>query len=272
MPLAPKTIEAFRKEGAAVLRGVISKEWVDRLRHGVDQNMATPGPYTKGYTKDGDPGHFFGDYCNWDRIPDYRAFFFESPAKHLAAELMGSAKVNLFHEHVLVKEPATRDRTPWHHDQPYYCVDGRDNVSLWIPLDPVPKGTCVEFVAGSHRWGRWFTPTKFVGMQYERDDEGYETIPDIDTSRSDYRLLSWDLDPGDCIAFHFLTVHGAPGNSSQSTRRRAFAARFTGDDATYAVRVGEMSPPFPEVTLKVGDVMDCNTFPVLVREEHVSDT
>ena len=64
MPLAPKAIEAFRKEGAAVLRGVISKEWVDRLRHGVDQNMATPGPYTKGYTKDGDPGHFFGDYCN----------------------------------------------------------------------------------------------------------------------------------------------------------------------------------------------------------------
>ena len=39
MPLAPKTIEAFRNEGAAVLRGVISKEWVDRLRHGVDQNM-----------------------------------------------------------------------------------------------------------------------------------------------------------------------------------------------------------------------------------------
>ena len=44
MPLAPKTIEAFRKEGAAVLRGVISKEWVDRLRHGVDGAATTAPP------------------------------------------------------------------------------------------------------------------------------------------------------------------------------------------------------------------------------------
>mgnify|MGYP001403438926 CR=1 FL=1 len=78
-------------------------------------------------------------------------------------------------------------------------------------------------------------------------------------------LASYKIQPGDCIAFHFLTVHGAPGNPSQTARRRAFAARFTGDDATYAVRDGEMSPPFPEVTLTPGDAMDCETFPVLLE-------
>ena len=51
--------------------------------------------------------------------------------------------------------------------------------------------------------------------------------------------------------------------NDQSTRRRAFAARFTGADATYARRRGEMSPPFPEVTLKPGQKLDCDTFPVL---------
>ena len=264
MLLDQDTIAAFRTDGAAVLRGVFSDDWVERLRAGVAENMATPGPYTKGYTKDGDPGHFFGDYCNWERIDAYRTFFFDSPAPKLAAQLMGSRKVNLFHEHVLVKEPATRDRTPWHHDQPYYCVDGRDNCSLWIPLDPVAKDTCVEFVAGSHRWGKRFMPSDFVGVQYDRQDDGYESVPDIDATREDYRLLAWDMQPGDAIAFHFLTVHGAPGNPSQATRRRAFAARFTGDDARYAVREGEMSPPFPEVTLAPGDRMDCATFPVLV--------
>ena len=264
MLLDEATITAFRTDGAAVLRGVFSDAWIARLRAGVAENMAAPGRYTKGYTKDGDPGRFFGDYCNWARIADYRAFFFDSPAPRLAGELMGSAKVNLFHEHVLVKEPGTRDRTPWHHDQPYYCVDGRDNCSLWIPLDPVPEDTCVEFVAGSHRWGKWFTPTKFKGVPYAREDDGYETVPDIDAARSGYRLLRWAMQPGDAIAFHFLTVHGAPGNPSPTVRRRAFAARFTGDDARYAVRDGEMSPPFPEVTLRVGDAMDCATFPVLV--------
>jgi len=80
--------------------------------------------------------------------------------------------------------------------------------SLWIPLDPVDQSVCPEFIAGSHQWGEW-----------------------------------WRLEPGDCIAFHFLTVHGAPENLS-AHRRRAFSARLLGDDATFAVRGGEMSPPF----------------------------
>jgi ectoine hydroxylase-related dioxygenase (phytanoyl-CoA dioxygenase family) len=264
MPLLDdKTIASFHEDGAVILRGALSVEWIETLRQGVKQNMGTPGPYTRGYTKDGEPGHFFGDYCNWRRIEAYRSFFFDSPAADLAGALMGSSKVNLFHEHVLVKEPGTLDRTPWHHDQPYYCVDGHDTCSLWIPLDPVSRDVCVEFVAGSHRWGRWFTPTKFVGVRYDRQDDGYEVMPDIDANLDDYRFLSWDLEPGDCIAFHFLTVHGAPGNLSQSTRRRAFAARFTGADVTYVRRQGEMSPPFPEVNLKPGQKLDCDTFPVL---------
>jgi ectoine hydroxylase-related dioxygenase (phytanoyl-CoA dioxygenase family) len=111
---------------------------------------------------------------------------------------MKSDKVNLFHEHAVVKEPGTKDRTPWHHDQPYYCVDGDDNVSLWIPLDPVPEERAVEFIRGSHKWGRWFTPTKFIGVDYERDDEGFETMPDIEAERHKYDIVSFGLEPGDC--------------------------------------------------------------------------
>ena len=177
MTLDDQTVTSFREDGATILRGVFSDDWMETLRRGVDRNMATPGPFTRGYAKDGAPGHFFGDYCNWRRIEEYRSFFFDSPAAGLARALMGSSNVNLFHEHVLVKEPGTLDRTPWHHDQPYYCVDGRDTCSLWIPLDPVPRETCVEFVAGSHRWGRWFTPTKFVGAAYQRQDAGYGRSP-----------------------------------------------------------------------------------------------
>ena len=135
MTLDRNVIDAFRNDGATILREVFSEFWIEELRAGIDFNMATPGPYTRKYTKQGEPGFFFGDYCNWQRIPHYKSFLFESPAANIAAELMGSSKVNLFHEHVLVKEPSTEDRTPWHHDQPYYCVNGFDTCSLWIPLD-----------------------------------------------------------------------------------------------------------------------------------------
>lgn len=256
--------QAYRESGAVVLRQVFS-DWIDPLRAGVDDNMNNPGSYQRVYTKTGQPGRFWGDYCNWQRISQYHDFVFRSPAAMLATELMGSKTARFFHEHVLVKEPGTQEKTPWHHDQPYYCVDGHQVCSLWIPLDTVPRTTCPEFIAGSHRWGQWFLPRKFSGVDYDHRADHLNTVPDIDNHRDDYDILSWDLQPGDAIAFHFLTLHGAPANTSTTTRRRAFAARWLGDDATYAERPGEISPPFPGLgaKLKAGDPMDSEEFPLV---------
>jgi ectoine hydroxylase-related dioxygenase (phytanoyl-CoA dioxygenase family) len=259
-------IEAYRRDGAVALRGVFSRDWIELLARGVERNMAEPGPYAKRYTPEGRPGLFFGDYCNWPRIPEYRAFMTGSPAASLAARLMGARKVNLFHEHVLVKEPGTEEKTPWHHDQPYYFVDGDQICSLWTPLDPVPLSTCVRYVAGSHRWGKWYVPARFAdGKDHPNRESKFESVPDIDAEPEKYRLLSWDLEPGDCIAFHGLTVHGAPGNKTPG-RRRAFAARFTGDDAVFTLRAGYMSPPPPETGgPEPGAPMDSEAFPVVWR-------
>jgi ectoine hydroxylase-related dioxygenase (phytanoyl-CoA dioxygenase family) len=90
-------------------------------------------------------------------------------------------------------------------------------------------------------------------------------MPDIDGRRDDYDIRHWSLQPGDAIAFHFLTVHGAPANLSSSHRRRGFAARWLGDDAVYAKRAGEISPPFPglEQRLKPGDPLHTEEFPLV---------
>ncbi len=262
--LTDDRVADFQRHGAVVLRGVFA-DWVDTLRRGVDRNIADPGPYTRGYTPEGKPGRFFGDYCNWRRFAEYEDFIRNSPAAEIASRLMQSATARIFHEHVLVKEPGTEECTPWHHDQPYYGVDGKQNCSLWMPLDPVPKDTCPEFIAGSHAWGRWFLPRMFSGVDYDRPDDGLEPIPDFENHRDDYDILSWDLEPGDAIAFTFLTVHGAPPNRSETRRRRGFSTRWLGDDATYAVRSGPTSPPFPELegALKHGDPMHHELFPVV---------
>ena len=54
---------------------------------------------------------------------------------------------------------------------------------------------------------------------------------------------------GDPAGTPVFAFHGAPGNNSNN-RRRAFSARFIGDDATFIKRKGETSPPIPEVTLR----------------------
>lgn len=59
---------------------------------------------------------------------------------------MNSETARLYHDHLLVKEPNTRQRTPWHQDQPYYNIDGRQNCSMWMPVDPVSRESTLEFV------------------------------------------------------------------------------------------------------------------------------
>jgi ectoine hydroxylase-related dioxygenase (phytanoyl-CoA dioxygenase family) len=253
-------VERFQADGAIVLRGVF-RDWVEPLRAGVAKVMADPGPLERTYRPQDGAAPFFQDFCNWQRIPEFRAFVFESPAAAVAARLMRSKTARFFHDHVLVKEPGASTVTPWHQDQPYYAVAGAQSVSFWTPLDPVARDTVMECVAGSHRWGKGFRPTRFDGTAlYPKDD--FEQIPDIEAQRGELTILGWDMEPGDAIAFSFRTVHGAPANRSARTRR-AFSSRWVGDDAVFVERGGRTSPPFPDLKLKPGEPLVSPEFPVI---------
>ena len=264
MPVPTAAVDTFAGDGVVVLRDAVGPAWLALLGQGVERNLAEPSPWAQHYTPDDEPGQFFGDYCSWDRIPEYRTVAFESGLADMARELMGSTTVRFFHEHVLVKEPGTREITPWHHDQPYYCVDGDQNVSFWVSLDPVPASAGVEFVAGSHRWGRWFVPRRFVDHRpYADADDRFELVPDVDAHRDDHRILAFDVEPGDVIAFHFRTLHGAPGTEGLTTRRRVVSLRWLGDDATFTLRPWLHSPPFEQRDLTPGEPLDDDRFPLV---------
>jgi ectoine hydroxylase-related dioxygenase (phytanoyl-CoA dioxygenase family) len=103
----------------------------------------------------------------------------------------------------------TRQRTPWHQDQPYYNVDGR-GVSAWIPVDPVPEAGCLELLAGTHR-GPWLMPRTFLDGEARWFPEGsLAELPDIEADRAGFDIRRFEMEPGDAIFFDFLTVHGAP--------------------------------------------------------------
>lgn len=261
--LEDRTIQEFHDKGATVLRGVFA-DWVETLRAGVEANMRDPDPTARIYKGDKGGGRFFVDYCNWARIPEYKDFIFKSPAAEIGAELMDSGSVQLFHEHVLVKEAATGVPTPWHQDAPYYCVDGPKTVSLWIPLDEVPRETTLEFVSGSHKWDKFYRPQRFNGEPLNAND-GLEDIPDINGNRDDFEIIGWPVSPGDAIAFDYRTIHGAPANDSPSSQRRAFSLRLVGDDVRFVRREGIVtSPPFNQVTLQNGDPLKADEFPMLI--------
>lgn len=243
--------DAYRRDGAIALRGVLTAGEVEALRRGVERNLAEPSEIAIR------EGSFFEDFCSWERIPEFNEVIASSRLAAIARDLMGSESVRLFHDHVLVKEAGSTEPTPWHQDQPYYCVDGTQNVSFWIPLDPVSPENTLQFARGSHASGTWYMPRSFVKKTPMVFDVGaLEEVPEIDESD----VIGWALEPGDVVAFHMLTLHRAAGSA---TRRRAFSLRLLGDDITYAPRPHRTSPPFAGLELEAGGPMDHPLFPRL---------
>ncbi|MGA2778852.1 MAG: phytanoyl-CoA dioxygenase family protein [Steroidobacteraceae bacterium] len=263
MMITDDLVAVYQQEGVVVLRGIF-RDWVDRLAQGVAQVRAQPSEFERSVHPQDGTASFFQDYCNWSRIPAFRSFVFESAAAEAAACLMDSPEARFFHEHVLVKDSGSSTVTPWHHDEPYYCVQAEQSVSFWIPLDPVAREVTLECVAGSQRWSTsGFRPTRFDGTPLYAQDE-FPVMPDIDAQREHLTIRAWAMEPGDAVAFHFRTIHGAPANRS-AVARRVFSARWMGADARFVRRKGRTSPPFPGLALEDGAPLEAAEFPLVYR-------
>ena len=257
-------VEAFGRDGAVCIRGAFSASDLTLAESAIERNLADPSPRAVVASRPDDPGRFFEDFCNWQRLPELEHVVRSSPAAAIAGELMAADRVRFFHDHVLVKEPGTAQRTPWHQDQPYYNVDGAQTCSVWLPVDPVSLASTLEFVAGSHR-GPWLMPRTFMDDEAKWFPAGaLEELPEIESDRSAFEILAWALEPGDAVFFNMLTLHCA-GGVEGIHRRRALSLRFLGDDVTHAPRAWTTSPDFPGLVdeLAAGAPLDHPLFPIV---------
>src|SRR5215831_18110601 len=160
LPVDAGLAAAYARDGVVCVRSVLDAGQVAAAAQGIDAVLASPGPHVQVASAGDDPGAFTEDFCRWREIPEIEQLARHSRVPAIAAVLMATPQVRFYYDHVLVKEGGTRQRTPWHQDQPYYNVDGH-GVSAWIPVDPVPEAGCLELVAGTHR-GPWLMPRTFM--------------------------------------------------------------------------------------------------------------
>ncbi|MGH7002582.1 MAG: phytanoyl-CoA dioxygenase family protein [Alphaproteobacteria bacterium] len=252
-------IADYEENGVVCLRGVLDRPWIEALRDELERVFAHPGPQGKDYDNQGS-GRFRYDTFMWMRHEKFWRLQAESPIAEVTATLMRSSKSYLMADIVFAKEANTPNVTPWHQDQPYGWYDGNQVCSGWMPLDRVDLANgAVEYVAGTHRWGKWYRPVEF-GSGQDQATAKFETIPDINAERSKHEIIHFDCEPGDLLIHHSLVIHGSPGNSTSDRRRRAISLRYAGDDATYAVR--EVGPkPVRDPGLSPGDHFGCDLFP-----------
>ncbi|MGY1769740.1 phytanoyl-CoA dioxygenase family protein [Blastococcus sp. SYSU D00813] len=261
-PVSQEQVEAFARDGVVCVRGVFDADEVARAERAVEEVLRRPGDLALTASRPEDPGLFVEDFCRWSDVPDIAALALHSRVPEIAAALLRTPRVRLYHDHVLVKEGGTAQRTPWHQDQPYYNVDGR-GVSAWIPVDPVPEAGSLELLAGSHA-GPWLMPRTFMTGEARWFPEGtLAELPDVEADRSAHDIRAWELRPGDAVFFDFLTVHGAPGFPFPG-RRRVLSLRYLSEEARHAPRPWRTSPPFEGLAdeLPAGAELDHPLFPV----------
>ena len=261
-PVTAEMVEAYRRDGAVHVPGVLDEEWVEHLRDAVALARTRPGPNAQDHSIEGESGGFFSDLQMSHRVPAFLPFITESPMGAVAAALMGSRKVNLLHDAMWLKEAGSSRRTPWHHDQPFYCMEGEQMCVMWVALDAHPASVSLAFLRGSHRWRRRFRPERINGGWYDGygDGDGFEAPPVVENDPARFERLAWPMRAGDCVVFHGLTLHGSPGNH-ESTPRRAISLVVVGDDAVFVERGRETQPSYAGHGLSPGDPIDCDYFP-----------
>ena len=251
-------ISRFSEDGVVFLRNVFKPEWIEKLSHGIEDNIANPSERGRIWDKDEQGRTCFYDSQVWRDIDAYEDFASHSPCAQIAGELLQAKSVNFFFDAVFVRTPGAQFRTPWHQDEPYWSVEGFETCSIWMPLVPVEKKSALEFVRGSHKWPQKFRQTNFGALsgdardQVVFDEQDTVPFPDIEANRDDFDILSWDMEPGDCVAFNARIIHGGSGNLSPGRDLKVFNTQWLGDDVRIKFRQEGMDPDHSEIMTQYG--------------------
>ena len=239
-PIEDADVAAYARDGVVCLRGMFDADWCGMLHDAALETMASG----KGRVREPklDRGRFYSNVYLSDLDERFRLLRDASAAPEIAARLMGADRVRFFYDQLFIKAPGTAAPTPWHNDLPFWPFQGNDLISIWIALTPVSRATSgVQYVAGSHRWGRMF---RAVTPDYDPRfmDEGHDVCPDYGADADpSVRVLDWDMAPGDVLCHHPLTVHGASGNGSATQMRIGLSIRYLGTDVRWDPRPHTMA-------------------------------
>jgi ectoine hydroxylase-related dioxygenase (phytanoyl-CoA dioxygenase family) len=261
-PLDEATIARFRADGFVRLPNVLSAETlvgfapeIDRLVDERNNLAAIPLQERTLYQQ------AFVQVCNlWRDSDRVRELAFSNRLARIAAELLGTRGVRMWHDQALYKEPAG-GVTPWHVDQQYWPMASSLNVTAWIPLQAVPLETGpLLFGRGSHQ--------KRVGRDLEISAESERQI----SAAVEHQGIAEVREPfelGD-VSFHYgWTLHRAGPNTS-TAHRRVFTIIYMDVDMRLAAPKNQNQQRDWETwtpSTKVGEVMDDELNPVLWRRE-----
>jgi ectoine hydroxylase-related dioxygenase (phytanoyl-CoA dioxygenase family) len=254
-PLSEATIAGFRRDGFVRLKDVMSKAVLERFEREFTEQVFARNTNHLPMEKRSTYARAFLQVGNlWQHSELVKRFVFCARLGRIAAELMGTRGVRMYHDQALYKE-AQGGFTPWHCDQYYWPLANDNSITAWIPLQAVPiEMGPLAFATGSHRYTG--------GRHLEIGDESEATLA---RDLADYPLDEQPFALGD-ISFHAgWTYHHARGNTT-GLCRKVMTIIYMDIDMRLAQPVtpgqeGDRKSFGPD--LQVGDLMDTPITPVV---------
>ena len=137
-PLSPEQVASYRENGFIKLKGVFAAETLGRYGREITQKvhelntLHLPMEQRTTYQK-----AFLQVMNLWTKSDVVREFVFGRRLARIAAELMGTGGVRLYHDQALYKE-GRGGFTPWHADQYYWPLASSHSITAWVPFQATP--------------------------------------------------------------------------------------------------------------------------------------
>ncbi|MCP4982377.1 MAG: hypothetical protein GY935_18005 [Gammaproteobacteria bacterium] len=114
---------------------------------------------------------------------------------------------------------------------------------------------------GSHRFDSKFYQYNFGNPnpdgkssvdQVDFSEVAELAFPDINADPESFGVVSWDMQPGGCVAFNSRIMHGGSGKLDEDRELRVFTSKLLGDDALVKFRDCGMDPDHSAVMIERG--------------------
>ena len=277
--LTESVVTEWQEKGAVKIPQLLDPAELSACREFYDWILANPSPIATQFFE-GEEDSFFNDVGQAaGYYPRAESLFEACPSiRETVQSLFGADNQNIWFlgYEVFHKLGGAGRHTPFHQDASFAPFHGKHLVRLWIPFERTPKSHCLEVIGGSHL-GPLFNPNKILMtdpsthgaegvddttpcFDKEEDLLAMPRVPDILADPEAYDVLSWDLDPGDAVAFHLASLHGNAPVDIRHPERNTLILGFFGDDCVYK--------PLPVEGM--GDFLDPAAFSGLKEGDHFS--
>jgi len=149
-PVSEKQLQFFQTNGFIKLKQVLAEPTIFYLNEIISSEVRRLNTQHLPMEARDTYGKAFLQIMNiWTQSEPVKKIVFSKKLAGIAAALLGTEGVRLYHDQALYKEPGG-GITPWHADQYYWPLSTDRTVTVWIPLQATPlEMGPLEFSAGS---------------------------------------------------------------------------------------------------------------------------